>query len=79
MHRIDFCLVDSAIQRLNNQEQVWKQVWKMTFFGLKYGQDLENRVAHRSAPQEFNPQKKRVFCFAKYPQPPPPPMFNVGM
>ena len=26
--------------------QVWKQMWKMTFFGLKYGQDLENRVAH---------------------------------
>ena len=26
--------------------QVWKQMWKMTFFGLKCGQDLENRVAH---------------------------------
>ena len=21
-------------------------MWKMTFFGLKYGQDLENRAAH---------------------------------
>ena len=26
--------------------QVWKQVWKMTVFGLKWGQDLENRAAH---------------------------------
>ena len=25
---------------------VWKRVWKITFFGLKYGQDLENRAAH---------------------------------
>ena len=41
----------------------------MTFISLKQGQDLENRAAHRSAPWEFNPQKKRVFSFAKYPQP----------
>ena len=26
--------------------QVWKRVWKITFFGLKEGQDLENRAAH---------------------------------
>ena len=26
---------------------VWKRVWKITFFGLKSGQDLENRAAHR--------------------------------
>ena len=26
--------------------QVWKRVWKMTVFGLKWGQDLENRAAH---------------------------------
>ena len=25
---------------------VWKRVWKMTFFGLKSGQDLKNRAAH---------------------------------
>ena len=30
---------------------VWKQVWKMTFFGLKKGQDLKNRAAHPC--QEF--------------------------
>ena len=30
---------------------VWKQAWKMTFFGLKKGQDLKNRVAHPC--QEF--------------------------
>ena len=28
--------------------QVWARewVWKMTVFGLKWGQDLENRAAH---------------------------------
>ena len=26
--------------------QVWKRVWKMTVFGLKWGQDLENRATH---------------------------------
>ena len=31
--------------------QVWKQVWKMTLFGLKKGQDLENRAAQPH--QEF--------------------------
>ena len=31
--------------------QVWKRVWKMTFFGLKWGQDLENGAAHPH--QEF--------------------------
>ena len=31
--------------------QVWKRVWKVTFFGLKLGQDLENRAAHPN--QEF--------------------------
>ena len=25
---------------------VWKRVWKIAVFGLKWGQDLENRVAH---------------------------------
>ena len=30
---------------------VWKRVWKITFFGLKSGQDLENREAHPH--QEF--------------------------
>ena len=49
----------------------------MTFIGLKQGQDLENWAAHRSAPWEFNPQKKRVFSFARYP--PAFPVFNVGI
>ena len=26
--------------------QVWKRVWKMAFFGLKLGLDLEMRAAH---------------------------------
>ena len=30
---------------------VWKRVWKITFFGLKSGQDLKNRAAHPH--QEF--------------------------
>ena len=25
------------------KSQVWKLVWKMTFFGLQKGQDLENK------------------------------------
>ena len=25
---------------------VWKRVWKITQFGLKKGQDMENRAAH---------------------------------
>ena len=25
---------------------VWKRVWKNTFFGLKQGQEVENRAAH---------------------------------
>ena len=29
----------------------WKRVWKITFFGLKSGQDSENEAAH--AHQEF--------------------------
>ena len=39
---------------------VWKRVWKITFFGLKSGQDLKNR-AH-------TPTKN----FQEYPPPPPP-------
>ena len=31
--------------------QDWKRVWKMTSFGLKYSQDLENQAAHPH--QEF--------------------------
>ena len=31
---------------------VWKWVWKITFFGLKSGQDLKKRVAHPH--QEFS-------------------------
>ena len=28
------------------RDLVWQRVLKMTFFGLKWGQDLENRAAH---------------------------------
>ena len=31
---------------------VWKWVWKITFFGLKSGQDLKKRAAHPH--QEFS-------------------------
>ena len=33
------------------RDLVWKRVWKITFFGLKTGQDLKNRAAHPH--QEF--------------------------
>ena len=33
------------------RDLVWKQVWKMTFFGLQEGQDSENRAPHPH--QEF--------------------------
>ena len=33
------------------KDLVWKRVWKITFFGLKSGQDLKNRAAHPH--QEF--------------------------
>ena len=36
---------------MNFRGLVWQQVWKITFFGLKYRQDLENRTAHPH--QEF--------------------------
>ena len=35
---------------------VWKWVWKITFFGLKSGQDLKNKVAHPTKnSQEYPP------------------------
>ena len=33
----------------------WKRVWKITFFGLKQGQDLENRAAHPSKNSQVYP------------------------
>ena len=36
---------------MDSRGLVWKRMWKMTFFGLKSGQDLENRAAHPH--QEF--------------------------
>ena len=39
--------------------QVSKRVSKLTFFGLKWGQDLENRTAHPQ--QEFPGVPPRVF------------------
>ena len=36
---------------MNLRCQVWKWVWKMQVFGLKLGQELENRPAH--PPEEF--------------------------
>ena len=39
--------------------QVWKTVWKMSPFGLKYGQDLENWAAylHQEFPGVAPPRK----------------------
>ena len=35
---------------------VWKRVWKISFFGLKQGQDLENRAVHPiKNSQEYSP------------------------
>ena len=39
------------MQGKNFRGQVWKRVWKVTFFGLKQGQELENPAVHRH--QEF--------------------------
>ena len=36
---------------MNFSGLVWKRVWKMTFFGLKSGQDLKDKAAHPD--QEF--------------------------
>ena len=56
---------------------VWKRLWKITFLGLKLGQDLKNRAAHPD--QEFlgvppgHKHKKKLsencklnFYFSKY-------------
>ena len=40
---------------------VWKRVWKISFFGLKQGQDLENRAVHPIKNSQESP-----------PPPPPP-------
>ena len=58
---------------------VWKRVWKITFFGLKSGQDLKNRAhTHTKNFQEYPPPricsqawnfKLRVYlehCFLQY-------------
>ena len=49
---------------------LWKRLWKITFFGLKLGQDLKNQAAHphqefpgvsptpRACSHEQKPQKK---------------------
>ena len=34
--------------------QVWKRVWKMILFGLKWGQDMEKQGAHRYPHKEFS-------------------------
>ena len=36
---------------MNFRSLVWKRVWKITFFGLKAGRDLDNRAAYPH--QEF--------------------------
>ena len=49
------------------RDLVWKRVWKMTFFGLKSGQDLKNRAAHPH--QDFlgvPPPPLRVDLLSKY-------------
>ena len=59
---------------MNFRGQVWKQVRKITFFGLKSGQDLENRAAQ---PQGANNKSygdaksgtnfNLFFCHTKHP------------
>ena len=47
-------------------------MWKMTLFGLKYGQDLENRVAHPTKnSQEYPPGlwKQETICKVVKPNP----------
>ena len=46
---ISIWIFDLGLSR--NGPHVWKRVWKMTFFGLKWGQDLESRVTQPH--QEF--------------------------
>ena len=49
--------------------QVWKRVWKMARFGLKSGQDLENRAAHPH--HEFQgvpPSNLSWFLSSEYPK-----------
>ena len=55
-----FCCCSNL--RKDLKSQVWKWVWKMTFFGLKQGQDLENRAAHPH--QEFPgvPPRNQTSC-----------------
>ena len=53
---------------MNFRGLVWQQVWKIKFFGLKYGQDLKNRPA--PPPQEFPgetpppPLAKDLICYS---------------
>ena len=39
---------------------VWKRLWRITFFGLKSGQDLKNRAVHPN--QEFPGVPPGSFC-----------------
>ena len=51
-----FCLRSNLIL---SKGQVWKRVWKITFFGPKSGQDLKFRAAHPTKNSQENPL--RVF------------------
>ena len=49
-----FCLRFNLIL---SKGQVWKRVWKITFFGPKSGQDLKNRAAHPTKNSQECPPK----------------------
>ena len=37
------------------RDQVWKRIWKVAFFGMKKGQDLEDRAALPTKNFQENP------------------------
>ena len=51
---------------MNFRGLVWQQVWKITFFGLKYRQDLENRTAHphQEFPGVTPPPANDLICYS---------------
>ena len=46
----------------------WKWVWKITFFGLKSGQDLKNKVAHPTKNSQEYPPPPRACSHEQKPQ-----------
>ena len=47
------------------RDVVWKRVWKLTFVGLKQGQDLENPVAHPQQEFPIVPPPPRIMYHCK--------------